>query len=375
MTSLPQTHRALVLTQHGSPPTLHDIPLPTATQGSALVRIVHSSIISYMSEVYVSRKRPYPYPLPLVPGTSAIGRIVSVGPDATTLRPGQLVHINCLIRGRDDPSAMILQGLSEGFTDGSRKLIQGEWRDGTFAEYAKVPLENCFVLDEARLCGSGGLGYNYAQLTYISALLVPYGGLRDIGLQAGETVIVAPATGAFGGAAVMVALAMGARVIAMGRNVEKLKKVANVYGGGGASDGRVEIVPIMGDVQQETAALSAFGPVDAFFDISPPEAGQSTHLKSAIAALRHGGRVSMMGGITGDVGFPYAQLMFRNIQLKGKWMYERDDIVALIQMVRLGVLKLDKVEVMGEFALADWEKAFEVAAQNANIGQVTMFSP
>jgi threonine dehydrogenase-like Zn-dependent dehydrogenase len=310
----------------------------------------------------------------MVPGVSAIGRVVCVGPDATTLRAGQLVHANSLIRGRDDPTTMIIQALHEGFTDGSRALMHGEWRDGSFAEYVKVPLENCFVLDEARLCGrpgDGGLGYKTTQLSYLQHLLVPYGGLRDIGLQAGETVIVAPATGGFGGAAVQVALAMGARVIAMGRNIAKLEKIRDVYGGGG----RVEIVPITGDSEQETEALKAHGVIDAFFDISPPEAGNSTHLKSAIAALRHGGRVSLMGGITGDVSIPYIQVMFRDIQLKGKWMYERKDVTALIQMVNTGVLKLDGVEVIGEFGLDEWERAFEVAAGHGDIGQVTVLSP
>lgn len=365
---LPKTHRALFIVEHGIPPVVQELPLPTVTPGSVLVRILHSSVVSYMPEIYVSRKRPYPYPLPIVPGPSAIGRVVVAGPDATVLRPGQLVHVDCLIRGRDDPTATVLLGLHEGATDASRTLMKGEWREGTFAEYAKVPLENCFVLDEEKMLG---LGYSAAQLSYLTHLLVPYGGLRDIGLQAGETVIVAPATGPFGGAAVQVALAMGARVIAMGRNVEKLKKLADSYGKGG----RVEIVPITGDAQQEAAALGAFGPIDAFFDISPPEAGNSTHLRSAIVALRHGGRVSLMGGITGDVSIPYGLVMQRDIQLKGKWMYERSDVTALIQMVRTGILRLDKVEVVGEFALADWEKAFEVTAKNADIGQVTVLSP
>ncbi len=155
--------------------------------------------------------------------------------------------------------------------------MRGEWRDSTYAEYAKVPLETCEVLDEGRLCG--GLGYEVVELAAMAALLVPYGGLRDIGLRAGETVIVSPATGAFGGAAVLVALAMGARVIAMGRNVEKLERIK------GRSE-RIETVPITGDVQRDAAALKSFGPVDAFFDISPPEAGKSTHIKSGILALR-----------------------------------------------------------------------------------------
>lgn len=236
-----------------------------------------------MGEVY-SGKRAYPFPTPFVPGTSAIGRVAAVGPDATHLEPGKLVYVDCFIRGRDDTSARMLMGLSEGFGEGTKRLMRGEWRDGTLAEYVKVPLENCFVLDEARLTrglGEGGMGYDLERITYISTLLVPYGGFKDVGLQAGETVIVAPATGAYGGAAVQVALAMGAgKVIAMGRNQEKLRKIKSI-------SERVEIVAIIGDMEKETEALKQFGPVDVFFDISPQEAKLSTHVNSGIHSLRH----------------------------------------------------------------------------------------
>lgn len=104
-----------------------------------------------------------------------------------------------------------------GFTEGSKKLMHGEWRDSTYAEYAKVPLENCFPLDEQRLLGKlgsaeDGLGYTIEDIAYFPRPLVPYGGLVDIRLQAGETIIIAPATGSFGGAAVDAAVAMGATV-------------------------------------------------------------------------------------------------------------------------------------------------------------------
>ena len=155
--------------------------------------------------------------------------------------------------------------------------MRGEWKDSTYAEYAKVPLETCEVLDEGKLCSR--LGYSIADLACISAMLVPYGGLRDIDLKAGETVIVSPATGAFGGAAVMVALAMGARVIAMGRNVKMLETIKT-------RSERIETVPITGDVVKDLEALKSFGSVDAFFDISPPVAGKSTHIKSGILALK-----------------------------------------------------------------------------------------
>ena len=78
----------------------------------------------------------------------------------------------------------------------------------------------------ARCWMRGGLcdemAYGIGDLAVIFRLMVSCGGLRDTDVKAGETVIVSPATGGFGGAALFVALAMGARVIAMGRNMAAL---------------------------------------------------------------------------------------------------------------------------------------------------------
>ncbi|MCJ1315726.1 hypothetical protein MMC15_001046 [Xylographa vitiligo] len=370
---LPETHRALVLTSTTEPPTVQTIATPQPGPGSAIVKVVVANVISYSRDIY-NGKRKYAFPTPLVIGCSAVGRIAAVGPDATSLTLGQLVLVDTTLRGRDDPTSVCLSGVHEGFTDGSRRLMRGEWRDSTYAEYVKVPLENCIALDEKRLLGKvqdGGLDYEVADLTYLSSLMVPYGGLRRIDLQAGETVIVAPATGAFGGAAVHVATAMGARVIAMGRNKEALAKVA-------ASFERVEAVPITGDVLVDLQALQEIGAIDAYFDISPPEAAGSTHLKSGILALRPGGRVSLMGGIVGDVAIPHSAVMHRNLTLKGCWMYTREDTGAMVKLVERGVLKLGKaaeVKVVGQFGLGEWEKAFDTAAENAGVGLQTLIVP
>lgn len=51
------------------------------------------------------------------------------------------------------------------------------------------------VLNEARLTGDpadGGLGYDIEQLAAIALLFVPFSGLEDMDVQAGETVITAP---------------------------------------------------------------------------------------------------------------------------------------------------------------------------------------
>jgi threonine dehydrogenase-like Zn-dependent dehydrogenase len=298
---LPKTMKALVLTSRDQPLTVETVPTPQPTIGSAIVRILTAKIISYTREVY-SGKRPYPFPTPIVPGTSAVGRVAAVGPDATKLKTGDLVYIDTTVRSRDDPTDVYLAAVHEGFTPGSAKLMKDVYRDWSYAEYCRAPLENLTLINEAKLVGSPSAacrGYKIDQLASVSGMLVPYGGLRDIELKAGQTVIVAPATGPFGGAAVIIALAMGARVIAMGRNKDSLANIKKLA----PHPDRVETVPITGDMEADCKELKKYGPIDAYFDFGPPEAHASTHIKSCILALRHGARVSLMGGYrTGESG-------------------------------------------------------------------------
>lgn len=364
--SLPATHRALVLTTRSEPPTVQYIPTPLPGPGSVVVRMELANVISYSRDVYTG-VRDYPFPMPLVIGTSGIGRIAAIGPDATAFTPGQLVLVDSFIRARDDPSAAFLLGVHEGHTSGSQTLMRGEWKDATYAEYAKLPLENVYKLDEDRLLGTtGGLGLKLEDLADLSRLAVSMGGLSDIGVKAGETIIIAPATGPFGSAAVVVALALGARVIAMGRNIDALTRLE-------ALSSRVSAVRITGDEAADLKALQNHGTIDAYFDISPPVAGSSTHFKSAILALRHGGRISMMGGID-NLNIPMRAFMHRDLMLRGKWMYTRENMRDLIKMAETGVLKLGGGEV-GVFKLDEWDAAFEAAEKGASKGVKALIAP
>lgn len=85
---------------------------------------------------------------------------------------------------------------------------------------------------------------------------------------------------------------MGARVIAFGRSKDSLAYLKERV----PHPERVETVAITGDVMGDCKELQKYGPIDAFFDIGPPEAHASTHLKSAILALRHSARISLMAG-------------------------------------------------------------------------------
>ncbi|MCJ1359636.1 MAG: hypothetical protein MMC33_009638 [Icmadophila ericetorum] len=367
--SLPTTHRAVVCTSTSEPLRVQHLPTPKPTPGSAVVQILVVNVIGYGGDVY-NGKLNYPFPTPLVIGNSAIARVVAVGPDASSLKVGTLVLVDAVIRGRDDPTNIFLLGAHQGATEGSKKLMDGEWRNATCAEYAKLPLEILFPLNEARLLG-GGLGYSIDDLAHIPTLLVPYGGLRDVGLKPGETVIIAPATGGFSSAAVFVALSMGAgKVIAMGRNKETLKSLS-------ARDDRIVVVPISGDVATDLQALQEHDPADVFFDISPRGAAKSSHLMAGMLSLKHAGRVSLMGGIREDVTIPHSMFVHKNITLKGKWMYEPSEVRELIAMVETGVLPLGRklgVDVVGKFKLEDSEEAFK-KAKDLRLGQKVLIEP
>jgi len=256
----------------------------------------------------------------------------------------------------------------------AKKLMEDSWRNGMWAEYVRAPLENCHALNEKVLLGSpaeGGLGCSVADLCCFSRHIVAYGGLRSIDLKPGETIIVAPATGGYSGAAVDVASAMGARVIAVGRDLGKLQRIA-------ATNTRVSIVQLKGNFEGDLAALRQFGSIDAYIDISPGVANESTHVRSCIMAVRPYGRVSLMGIIQKDIAIPYMMAVLNNLTIRGQYMYERRDVQGLLKLVEAGVLKFGQSaghEIVGQFQLEEWDNAIEAAKQNQGAGKLAIFTP
>src|SRR4029077_14466493 len=109
---------------------------------------------------------------------------------------------------------ILLQGLTAAGGGGLR--VQKYFRDGSWAERMRVPTENAMPIGPLEAAEA-------AAWCTLGTYLVPYGGFAAANLKAGETVVVNGATGAFGSAAVAVALGIGAScVIATGRNEKAL---------------------------------------------------------------------------------------------------------------------------------------------------------
>lgn len=370
--TIPETTTALVLPAFNEPLNLEKTPTPKTTPvGSVLVRVLSTSVRPHNRAGFAG-KSPLSLPVPYNPGDSGVGRVISVGPDAVAIKPGQLVYLNGFYLARDDPEGTrVLTGLHDGFGDpGQAKLFKqlgGFWRD-----VATVPLENAIPLNEKLLVDE--LGYSFGDLNYVQRLSVAYGGVSAADLHAGETVIVAPATGHFSGAVAEIAAQIGCKVIALSRSASKLEPLTSRHP-------RITALELTGDEKKDVEAIRVLAPggADAYIDVSPPPATASPHhLTVSLASLRSFGRAIFLGMMF-DVKINYMSLMGRSITIKGQHMYSRPELVSLIKLVETGVLKLGKDaghEIVEKgFSLEEWEKAITVAEKATSWGQQVLIYP
>jgi alcohol dehydrogenase len=352
--------KAAVLNAFGQALSIETRPDPTPGPGSVVVDVAAAGVTGYADRVF-DGSRNYRLELPAVPGPGGVGRVRAVGPDATRLRPGDWVFCEPTIRARDEVSDTILQGWTYR-TDAALPLHL-LYRDGSYAEQMMVPTENVTRIgdidpaDAGRWCG-------------LSRLLVPYGGLWAGDLKPGETLLVSGATGGFGGAGVAVALAMGAgRIVATGRNAQTLADLAARLGP------RVRPVAMTGDetADRQAIANAAGGPIDMVLDFLPREASR-TQLHANLMAVRHGGRIMLMGGVRAELGLDYNWLMHGEITLRGVWMYPPEAVPRMVAMIRAGLIDLSQFD-MAEFPLDDANAAVAYAAANAGPRQLTVLRP
>jgi len=197
-----------------------DVETPQPAPDGVLIRIEAGMVLSYMGRV-LSGAAPYSMPpMPFVPGTNAIGRVLAIGENVTYVGQGDRVFLSPHLRG-DVPDAeppQILIGLTATMVTEAALALQSRWRDGVFAEIAHWPA--------ACVTPLGGLDDRPAtELIGLAKIVVPFGGLQRAGLRGGDTIIVNGATGYFGSGAVMLAAAMGAgRVVAAGRTPQALER-------------------------------------------------------------------------------------------------------------------------------------------------------
>ncbi|WP_371823945.1 alcohol dehydrogenase catalytic domain-containing protein [Phyllobacterium sp. 628] len=252
---------------------LNHIAMPEVRPGSVLVRVEASSLMSYLKD-YVEGKLPS-YRLPpgaFTPGGNGVGVIEAVGRDVWHLKPGQRVILSSHLVAAENVAdkAQTLIGITS--FGGKSDVVQADWPNGTMAEYALFPVTAVTPVD--------GLDHVTAEmLAVFSRCVIPFGGLSRGRLAAGETIVITGATGSYGTAAVLVALAMGAgKVVAAGRNAKSLAALAYAAGRPALST-----IQLTGDVEEDAEVLriASNGGADMAFDM----VGQASDPNATLAAL------------------------------------------------------------------------------------------
>lgn len=294
--------KAWRLDRLGGTLSFEDVAIPEPRSGSVLIRMEASSLMSYLKD-YVGGKLPMYNPPagPFTPGGNSVGVVQTIDRDVWHLKPGQRVVISSHFVAPEnvEDAAQILIGvtaLGPGAAD-----VQADWRNGTLAEFALLPASAVTPVEGLSHIGS-------AQLAILMRYVVPFGGLLRGRLAAGETIIITGATGAYGSAAVLLALAMGAgRVIAAGRKKSALEAVTRF---GGA---RVIPIVLTGDIQADSKNLrtAAQGGAQMAFDMVG-HAKEANATLAALRSLRRGGRLVLMGSMSVPLPLPYLELMLND---------------------------------------------------------------
>ncbi|MDQ0391592.1 zinc-binding dehydrogenase [Labrys monachus] len=353
-----RTFKAWLLRGPGEGLRLEDLPLPDLHPRGVLVRVESATVLSYMGKVIDGSLGYATPPPPFIPGTNAVGRVEAVGSEVSHVTAGELVflspHLVDDVPG--EAPAQILIGLTamgaarvDGLPDGALRLQQ-VWRDGVFAEFAQWPAA-CVT----PLRGLGRVPDD--RLIALAKLVVPYGGLLRGGVEPGHTVLVNGATGYYGSAGVMVALAMGAaKVVAIGRDQAGLDRLAETLGP------RVVAARVTGeDANADLAAvLAAGGRADVGLDLLGRASSTATTL-ATLRALKRGGRLVLMGSAAAPLELAFGEMLGNDWEVVGNFMYRRSAPGQLAALAAAGLLDLSLVRIK-RFALAQLPEAIAAAA-------------
>jgi alcohol dehydrogenase len=351
--------RAWKLDRLGGPLNLVEAPIPEARPGTVVLTLEASVLMSYLAD-YVAGKLPiYVTPdQPFTIGSNGVFTVHAVGRDVWHLRPGQRVMVSGHLVAHEnvaEPSQLLLGTSAIG-----DRAIQRDFPDGVLADHAVVPKSIVTPIEHLD-------AVDPAQLAAITRFAVPYGGWRRGRLAAGETALVVGATGSYGSAAVLLALALGAcRVVAAGRDPAALAAIA-ARGGP-----RVAPVRLTGDRAADTAALraAAGGGADVALDLVGNARDPHATL-AGLHALRRDGRLVLMGSASAPVPLDYLALVLHNWEVLGQFMYPADTHRRLLELVRAGLLDLAAI-APHRYPLAELPAAMAAASQVGSLACVVV---
>jgi len=325
---------ALVKNRQGPGLALENVPVPSAGPGEVVIRVLKTAICGTDVHIYEwdewARRT---VPVPLIAGHEFVGRIVEIGEGVRGLELGELAtgegHIVC--------------GHCRNCRAGRRHLCAhsvsiGATAPGAFAEYLVLPAVNVWPADERIPLDT-------------LAIFDPLGNAVHAALSfdlVGEDVLITGA-GPVGCLAAAVVRHAGARhVVITDVNPARLR-IAEQMGVSLAVDVRTS---------GPAEAMAGLGMTEGF-DVGLEMSGNKGALRDMIAAMAHGGRISLMGFLEGETPIELEPVIFGGLTLKG--IYGREMFETWYKMTAMVQSGLDVSPVITHrFPVAEYEDAFAI---------------
>ncbi|MFH1920227.1 MAG: galactitol-1-phosphate 5-dehydrogenase [Planctomycetota bacterium] len=331
--------RALVLTEYNHF-EIQDVPEPRVAAGDVLIQVRACGICG--SDVHGmdgSSGRRIP---PIIMGHEASGVIARVGDRVTGRRAGDRVTFDSMI------SCGACHFCSSGrvnLCDNRRVLGVSclEFRqDGAFAEYVAVPENIVYPLPD---------GLSFEQAAMVEPVSVAVHGVEQVSIHLNDTAVVI-GTGMIGLLVVQALRAAGCgRILAVDVEPTRLELACRLGADEGLSakgwpennSGTVPIFPqgkwdcplpntLVAEILQQTGGRGA--------DVVIEAVGLPDTVATAIASVRKGGRVGLVGNLTPEVPLPLQAVVTREITLYGSCA-SSGEYPACLDLIARGTIQVD----------------------------------
>lgn len=273
------------------------------------------------------------------PGHEMAGEIAALGAGVTGLRLGDRVTVEPLAVCGGCPEC---RGGRPQLC--ARRRILGLQRDGGLAERVAVPARAVFPVPAQM---------DWATAALAEPLAVGVHAVRLAAVAPGQRVLILGA-GAVGLLAVLAARAAGAEVWVSARHPHQAALAARL--------GAARVLAATPAAEAERAALAAAEPVDVVLETV---GGTATTLAEAVASVRPGGTVVVLGVFTAAPSLPALAVLTKEVRLLGSMMYDRRgtpvDFAAAIALLAADAQAAGAL-VTHRLPLDAVQRAFDVAA-------------
>lgn len=311
--------RAIVVEEPGSPEVLRltSVPDPVATGRDCLVRVMACGVSSHDVATRNGTLR-RGIVMPVICGHEISGEVVAVGPDVTEWRPGDQV-VSTQRRRVCGRCKWCRSGRETLCPD--HEFLGDVGLNGGYAEMVLIQEDNLVTkpsnLSHADAC------------VVASAIGTELNALCDVArVQAGESVLVTGAGGGLGIHGIQVALACGARTLAVTTSEEKAEVLRQLGAEVILAERGKDFSPLV------LAATGGEGVDVAIDNVGSPV---FTEVRRSMA---RGGRWVLVGQLTGDfIPFNPAQLFLRGIHLMSALSTSRQQLKTSLSLVERGLVK------------------------------------